>query len=198
VVDFSDELFERFYQEHFQRVAAYLLTRSDRTLAQDALARTFEIAWRRMDAVPEDALPWLFGVARKVLADLRRGRGRTDALFERMSSAIAGNEGLPDHADATLERLSAVEALRSLSNLDREALLLVAWDGLTEKRAAQALGCSRGAFALRMHRARGRLKHLMPQPSEQFADAEPSFAPPEGAETTVPLRPVLQVIEESL
>jgi RNA polymerase sigma-70 factor (ECF subfamily) len=195
-VDSSDELFERFYRDHFQRVAAYLLTRSDRALAQDALARTFEIAWRRMDAVPEDALPWLFGVARKVLSDLRRTRGRTDALFERMSSAIAGNEGLPDHAEATLERLNAIEALRSLSILDREALLLVAWDGLTEKRAAQALGCSRGAFALRIHRARGRLRSLMQQQVEHFADAEPSFSP-NVSETAVPAQPVLHAIEES-
>lgn len=197
MADSSDELFERFYQDHFPRVAAYLLTRCDRVLAQDALSRTFEIAWRRMDAVPEDALPWLFGVARKVLADLRRTRGRTDALFERMSSAVAGNEGLPDHAEATLERLSAIEALRSLSILDREALLLVAWDGLSERRAAQALGCSRGAFALRIHRARGRLRNLIQQQYEQLADPEPSLAP-NGAETAVQLGPVLHVIEESL
>jgi RNA polymerase sigma-70 factor (ECF subfamily) len=193
----SDELFETLYRDHFQRVAAYLLTRSDRALAQDALARTFEIAWRRIDDVPGDALPWLFGVARKVLADLHRTRGRTDALFERMSSAIAGNEGLPDHAEATLERLSAIEALRSLSILDREALLLVAWDGLTEKQAAQALGCSRGAFALRIHRARGRLRNLMQPQVETLADAGLSSAP-NVSETAVQLRPVFQAIEESL
>jgi RNA polymerase sigma-70 factor (ECF subfamily) len=123
-----------------------------------------------MDDIPDDALPWLIGVARKVLADLRRSRGRTDALFERMSSAIAGNREAPDHAEATVDRLIALDALRSLRSLDREALLLIAWDGLTEKQAAQALRCSRGAFALRLYRARGRLRELIQQ---RTADEEP-------------------------
>jgi RNA polymerase sigma-70 factor, ECF subfamily len=171
----GEERFERVYEDHFQRVAAYLLARSDRALAQDALARTFEVAWRRIDDLPDDPLPWLFSVARKVLADLRRSQGRTDALFERMSSAIAWNqEASSDHADVTTDRLIALDALRSLRSVDREALLLISWDGLTEKQAAQALKCSRGAFALRLYRARSRLKELMRQPT---FDEEPPSAP---------------------
>ena len=87
-----------------------------------------------------------------------------------MSSAIAGNREAPDHAEATVDRLIALDALRSLRSLDREALLLIAWDGLTEKQAAQALRCSRGAFALRLYRARGRLRELIQQ---RTADEEP-------------------------
>ena len=189
----SDERFERFYRDHFQRVAAYLLARSDRVIAQDALARTFEVAWRRIDDIPDDALPWLIGVARKVLTDLRRSRGRADALFERMSSAIAGNREAPDHAEATVDRLIALDALRSLRSLDREALLLIAWDGLTEKQAAQALRCSRGAFALRLYRARGRLRELIQQ---RTADEEPLSTPMTSVRAVRALP--LQAFEESI
>jgi RNA polymerase sigma-70 factor (ECF subfamily) len=192
----NDEQFECLYEEHFQRVGAYLLSRADRTLAQDALARTFEVAWRRIDDIPQDALPWLFGVARKVLADLRRSQGRGDAIFERMSSALAGNQASPDHAEATVERLIALNALRSLPSLDREALLLVAWDGLTEQQAARSLKCSRGAFALRLYRARRRLNNLMQQDPERTADGEPSSKPIESA-TVVSVLRVVQTIEES-
>jgi RNA polymerase sigma-70 factor, ECF subfamily len=170
----SDERFERVYGDHFQRVAAYLLARSDRDLAQDALAKTFEIAWRRIDDVPDDPLPWLFGVARKVLADLRRSQGRANALFARMASTIEHHHAATDDADAAMDRLIALDALKSLPELDREALLLIAWEGLTEKQTAQALGCSRGALAVRLHRARSRLKELMRQP---VANEDPPSAP---------------------
>jgi RNA polymerase sigma-70 factor (ECF subfamily) len=197
MVGLGDRRFEELYRDHFQRVASYLLARSDQVLTQDAVARTFEIAWRRIDDVPEDALPWLFGVARKVLADLRRSQGRSDALFERMASAVTNNDEAPDHAESTIQRLAALEALRSLSPIDREALLLIVWDGLSEKQAAKALGCSRGAFALRVHRARGRLRdavHLHGQ------DARDRVPPPATVTPIVPDRviPMHQAIEEQL
>jgi RNA polymerase sigma-70 factor (ECF subfamily) len=172
----GDLRFERLYEHHFRRVAAYLLARSSPDLAQDALARTFEVAWRRMDDIPDDALPWLFGVARKVLADLRRSQGRADALFERMAVAAERRLDTPDHADAAMDRLIALDALRSLPDLDREALLLIAWDGLSEKQAAAALGCSRGALAIRLHRARGRLNHLMGSPVARDGPPSESIA----------------------
>ena len=48
-------------------------------------------------------------------------------------------------------------ALASLGERDREALLLIAWEELSVSEAAVAVGCSRGAFAVRLHRARRRL-----------------------------------------
>jgi RNA polymerase sigma-70 factor (ECF subfamily) len=188
-----DERFERIYEDHFQRVAAYLLARSDREVAQDALARTVEIAWRRIDDIPDDSLPWLFGVARKVLADLRRSQGRADALFERMVSTLERHHETPDHADAATDRLIALDAFRSLPSSDREALLLIAWDGLTEKQAARSLGCSRGALAIRLHRARGRLKNLTRTP---LADEGPPSTPSAPADA-VQLLPA-RIFKESI
>ncbi|MGN6372167.1 MAG: RNA polymerase sigma factor [Solirubrobacteraceae bacterium] len=148
--------FERLYGEHFDRVAAYLLSRADPAMAEDALARTFEIAWRRLADVPRDPLPWLLGVARRTLADLRRGQGRQDALIERIGATLVPRAG--DHAEALGERNRLLAALRNLSEPQREVLLLVAWDGLSQREAAAVLGCSRGAVALRLHRARARLR----------------------------------------
>jgi RNA polymerase sigma-70 factor (ECF subfamily) len=153
------ERFEKIYKEDFDRVAAYLLARADRDLAADALSRTFEVAWRRIADVPSEPLPWLLGVARKVLADLRRSQGRQDALVSRIATTIT--EVVPDHSEALVERERTLSALAGLSEPQREVLLLVAWDSLSQREAAVALGCTRGAVALRLHRARTSLRKAL-------------------------------------
>lgn len=159
----EQQRFERLYREHFDRVAAYLLSRADRGLAEDAIARTFEIAWRRMADVPEEPLPWLLGVARRALADLRRGQGRQDALIERIAATVG--EADDDHAETLIARHRVLAALEQLTDSQREVLLLVVWDGLSQREAAAALGCSRGAVALRLHRARSRLRAALTEGS---------------------------------
>jgi RNA polymerase sigma-70 factor (ECF subfamily) len=152
----DEQRFERLYREHFDRVAAYLLSRADRTLTEDALGRTFEVAWRRIADVPDEPFPWLLGVARRVLADLRRGQGRQSALIERIAATIG--EAEEDHAEALVGRRHVLAALDRLTDSQREVLLLIVWDGLSQREAATVLGCSRGAVALRLHRARTRLR----------------------------------------
>lgn len=166
--------FERLYRENFERVAAYLLSRADRGLAEDALGRTFEIAWRRLADVPGEPLPWLLGVARRALADLRRGQDRHDALIERIAGTLG--EAGKDHAETLTARGRVLAALQSLTESQREVLLLVAWEGLSQREAAAALGCSRGAVALRLHRARARIKAAS---AEQ--QVTPTTEPAEGA-----------------
>ncbi|HEY1688961.1 MAG TPA: RNA polymerase sigma factor [Solirubrobacteraceae bacterium] len=167
--------FERLYAQHFERVAAYLLARTDRDSAAEALSRTFEIAWRRLADVPAEPLPWLLGVARRVLSQQRRARRRRDALIERIAeSTLAAS---PGHGEALAERQQLLAAIAALTPFQREALLLITWDGLSEREAASALGCSRGALALRLHRARRQLRSSFPQASTQ-AIAPMSDTPP--------------------
>jgi len=149
------ERFERLYEQHFERLAAYLLARVDRDAAADALAATFEVAWRRIAEVPAQELPWLLGVARRVLANARRSRARQAALLERMSSATPSSAGADDDAGAAADLASAIS---QLTGSQQEALLLIAWDGLSERDAARAVGCTRAAFASRLHRARARVR----------------------------------------
>jgi RNA polymerase sigma-70 factor, ECF subfamily len=189
----DERRFERLYERHFERVAAYLLSRADRDLAEDALARTFEIAWRRLADVPENPLPWLLGVARKVLADLRRGQSRQTALLERIAATI--REAQADPADALADRRRVLSALECLTDGQREVLLLVVWDGLSQREAAIVLGCSRGAVALRLHRARIRLRSAMRRgAADDGTDVRP---PPASAASHLHSPPSPHVIEET-
>ncbi len=119
------------------------------------MAETWLVAWRRFDDVPDEPLPWLFGVCRKALSNKRRSQGRRVALQDR----IAGGAPLAqrDHADAVGERSRIQAALRSLKEPDREALLLTAWEGLKPAEAAAVLNCSTRTFSVRLHRAKARL-----------------------------------------
>ena len=151
-----DETFESLFRENYAALRAYALRRAAPDAAQDVVAETFLVAWRRLDDIPDDALPWLFGVARRVLANQRRSADRGAALQRRLVHARmpAGSSDPAERAgDNELMRV----ALGRLSESSREALMLVAWHGLTAARAARAAGCSRATFAVRLHRARRRL-----------------------------------------
>jgi RNA polymerase sigma-70 factor, ECF subfamily len=149
--------FESLFEAHYARVLAYALRRADAAVAEDVAAETFLVAWRRLEAVPADALPWLYGVARKTLANHRRGTRRGAALAAKLSQPAARVASPDEIPDRLAERSTIVAALERLSERDREVLRLVAWEGLDRARAARAAGCSEKAFAVRLHRARGRL-----------------------------------------
>jgi RNA polymerase sigma-70 factor (ECF subfamily) len=174
----DEQYFGRLYEQNFGRVAAYLLARADRDSATEAVARTFEIAWRRLRDVPSEPLPWLLGVARRVLSDQRRAQGRRNALIERI--AETATETSDDHAEAVAAGGLVLAAIKDLTPFQQEALLLIAWDGLSEREAAAVLGCSRGAVALRLHRARKQLRSALDRaaPESSFVgDASSDAAP---------------------
>ena len=134
---------------HLGAVTAYARRRGSRD-PDGIAAEAMTIAWRRLDDVPaDDPLPWLYGTARNlVLAEARRSAPTAAAALE------AGHVDQPPvELDPTLDR-----ALRELSQLDREALLLVAWEDLTPGQAAKALGISPVAFRVRLLRARRRFR----------------------------------------
>jgi DNA-directed RNA polymerase specialized sigma24 family protein len=132
------ELFERYAD----RVYAYAARHVELAAAQDIASETFLLAWRRIDDVPDDALPWLLVVARNTIANSRRAHARRPAQISLDAAiSLAGSAG----ADEIV--------------LERQHLLLSAWDGLTSKQAAHVLGCSVRAFDVRLHRARNRLHH---------------------------------------
>jgi RNA polymerase sigma factor (sigma-70 family) len=149
--------FESLYAATFARLLGYAVRRCDCPEdAADVVAETFAIAWRRMDVVPagDEARLWLYGVARNVLANHRRGAARRRDLSTAVAVEIADlyERSAEDHAD-----LGAVsQALRDLPDGDRELLSLVAWEGLDHAEIATVLGCSRNAVRIRLHRARKR------------------------------------------
>ena len=138
--------FERIYEQHRPAVQAYVRRRAPDHLVEDVVAETFLVCLRRLDAVPEESLPWLYAVARKTLANQRRKLSR-----QVPAGALAAAEPQPT-GDGTL-----AAAFSQLGERDREVLRLVAWEGLSLREAAVVLGCSAVACRVRFHRAKVRL-----------------------------------------
>jgi RNA polymerase sigma-70 factor, ECF subfamily len=147
--------FERLYALQAGAVRGYAMRRCDPETADDVVADVFLVAWRRRTELPEEPLPWLLGIARRVLANHARGTSRRTRLHNRLA-AEPTVVAAPAHADGRESaRLSA--ALAHLSERDRELLLLMAWEGLELQQAAEVLGVRPNTLAVRFHRARRRL-----------------------------------------
>src|SRR5918999_4742963 len=85
--DERHERFQRLYEEHAEAVLRYARRRTTPEAAEDALAETFVVAWRRLDRVPAEPRAWLLAVARRVLANQRRGDSRREALVAKLALA---------------------------------------------------------------------------------------------------------------
>lgn len=150
---------EALFREYAPRILDYARHRGMiLSEAEDVVSEVFIVLARRLEDTPDEVLPWLYGVARKVLANQARGQRRRLALNHRAEHEAArqGPQEAPDPS-ARGPHSPLVKGLARLSTDDREALLLVAWDGLGYEEAARSLGCSRDAFAKRLSRARRRL-----------------------------------------
>lgn len=150
--------FTRLFDENYEHVYRFALRRcGDPTAAEDVASDVFLAAWRHIAVLPAEPLTWLYGTARGVLANRRRGAQRSDALEKKIRNelAVEAQPGEPTGPDKILH------ALARLPDEEREVLLLVAWEGLDRQQAAEVLGCSCAAFATRLHRARRRLESEM-------------------------------------
>jgi RNA polymerase sigma factor (sigma-70 family) len=157
VVD-PETRFVALYNDNYRRVLAYCLTRTEPHTAEDVASEVFLIAWRRLADVPARELPWLLGVARKLLFKQRDGDHRQTALADRIAALTTANDRAAwDVAYHVIARESALAALATLSPRDLEVLALVTWHDLSPKDAAKVLGCTAAAFFVRLHRARRRL-----------------------------------------
>ncbi|MEA2577818.1 MAG: hypothetical protein QOD78_1406 [Chloroflexota bacterium] len=146
--------FDKLFSEHQRSVLAYAIRRTQ-TLAdaEDVTAETFTIAWRKFDAIPTaEPLPWLYAVARRVLANHRRGHGRR----ERLAALLRVEDvATPMRAGDDLDG-PVFAALASIAPADQELLRLIAWEELGNRQIAAVLGITANAVAIRLHRARAR------------------------------------------
>jgi len=149
--------FEALFNEHYAAVHRYALRRAEAPLAEEVVNEAFLVAWRRLDEVPEEPLPWLYGTAKHVLANRRRDAARHARRIGAAAAESGALNAASDPAERLAERDAALRAFTGLSEPDREALRLVAWERLSLAEAARAAGVSRPAFAMRVHRARRRL-----------------------------------------
>ena len=149
--------FRAVYEAHHAAVCAYYARRVARDDVEDLAAETFTVAWRKLPRRVQEPLPWLYAVAGKVLANHRR------RLARRGEFAIDPSTGDPAELVGGDRGLAA--AFAALPERDREAICLVAWEGLSIADAARAAGCTTAAFHVRLSRARARLARLLETPT---------------------------------
>jgi RNA polymerase sigma factor (sigma-70 family) len=157
-----EHAFRRLYADHFDAVLGFALRRVDRPEdAADVTADTFLVAWRRLAHVPAapDTRPWLYGVARRVLANHRRGDRRRTALGARLKRELATS--VPDASDQVVQHADVTAAMRRLSARDKEVLELHLWEGLESREIAEVLGTTTVVVRPRLSRARARLRELL-------------------------------------
>jgi DNA-directed RNA polymerase specialized sigma24 family protein len=157
-----EEHFRALFARHYPAVYRYAGRRLGRDDAADAAAETFTIAWRKIGRVPPepDTLPWLYGVARRVVANAARAARRRHRLAARAAEVVHLDDPPPDP-------VGVLGALAGLPPGDQEVLRLAAWEGLGPREMGAVLGCSPNAAAIRLHRARRRLEQAMHDAGDQ-------------------------------
>lgn len=151
--------FERVFAAHYAAVVKYAIRRVGPQAADEVAAETFLAAWRRLDRVPDDALPWLYATARRIVANEHRRRARAERLSLRVAAQPRATS--TDPGDLVPDNLRIRTALTRLSERDREVLRLTEWEQLSASEAARVLGCSTTTFTVRLHRARRRLARVL-------------------------------------
>ncbi|QIK08994.1 sigma-70 family RNA polymerase sigma factor [Streptomyces sp. ID38640] len=198
----TDDAFAEAYRAHYWAVSRFVARRLDGQAleVEEVVAEVFSIAWRRRAELPDAPLPWLYGVARNCLANTVRGLGRYRRLLHRLGNHEAAHRRQTvDSPDAERPGSWVHEALARLSPADQEVLRLTAWEELTIEELAVTLGCGHSAAAMRLHRARGRLRTQIermrrrdtarPEAPPPRPDAPPAPAPAPRPATPRPLSP---------
>jgi RNA polymerase sigma factor (sigma-70 family) len=154
----GSERLSRLFASHYDEVLAYCARRVGRDEAEGAAADVFAVAARRVDEIDwSTARPWLYGVARGVLANRWRSIHRRRRLVDRVTRLARMPIDGPDQVVVRdLEARAAVQALHGLRSTDREILMLSAWEDLTGPQIANSLGISVAAAEKRLERAKRR------------------------------------------
>jgi len=164
-------VFEQLFRDTRTDLLAYIMRRSQSAEdAADVLAETYLIAWRKLETIPggERSRLWLFGVARNLLLKSASRRRSRDALVDRLAGEL--RTAHPRHPPIEDERSAPLRAaLATLSERDREIVLLTAWEGLTPKQIAAVVGTPANIVRVRLHRARTRLKRDISTPGRPVA-----------------------------
>ncbi|MET7403181.1 RNA polymerase sigma factor [Dactylosporangium sp. NPDC005572] len=163
----TPEHFAVLFDRHYAAIYAYAARRLGPDLAEDLASETFLVAFDRRDTYDTaraDARPWLFGIVSNLV--MRHGRAESRRLKLLARAAAEGPVDPPDEVvagrvDAAVVRGRLAAALARLSLADRDVLLLVAWAGLNQQEAAEALGIPAGTVRSRLHRARQAMRRAL-------------------------------------
>jgi RNA polymerase sigma factor (sigma-70 family) len=179
--------FAEIFDRHFATVFRFAERRVGRDEAAEVASETFARAFAKRGSFrPEavDALPWLLGIASKLILHERRRFARYLAAVDRTSAEIRTADleadlGAADRRlDAPADWARVRAALLTLADTDRELLLLVTWDELSYEEAAAVLGLPLGTVRSKLHRAKERLRELL-EPNGRTPDDRPIPIPRE-------------------
>ncbi|HEY5889612.1 MAG TPA: sigma-70 family RNA polymerase sigma factor [Acidimicrobiia bacterium] len=148
--------FEAIAAEVFEPLQRYLLRRASRDVVDDVLSEVMLVVWRRIDDAPSDgALPWSYGVARRILANRRRSEQRHLRLVDRLNAEPLPPAPTVESPDSQLPQLDL--AISNLSAHDRELVRLWAWEQLEPREIAVVLDSSPNSVSLRLTRVKKKL-----------------------------------------
>lgn len=158
--------FEAVADEIFEPLQRYLARRARRDDAADVLSDTLLVVWRRLDEVPDDPLPWSYGVARRCLANHRRGDERRLRLVDRAAAQPAPT---PDDPQDLVEQHDPAlhAALSTLSDAEAEIVRLWAWERLEPREIATALDLTPNAVSVALSRAKRKLSQELSETGRQ-------------------------------
>jgi RNA polymerase sigma-70 factor (ECF subfamily) len=167
----DEERFDRVYTANFPLILRYAARRCDEPVdAADVAAEVFLVAWRRLERMPDgEERLWLFGIARRVMANSRRARLRRQRLTSRLRDELAAEPVVVEPAGSAAEVL---DALRRLPDRDRELLQLAVWDGLSPSEIAAIDHIPAATVRSRLMRARNRLREALAETDTANAQRE--------------------------
>jgi RNA polymerase sigma factor (sigma-70 family) len=176
--------FDALFTAYLADITAYCRWRAPSAAdAQDAVSDVFLAAWRRLDEIPagEEARLWLYGTARRILANQARSTRRKERLQARLSTTSNPEPALEAASDdlASPEAGAVRVALRRMAAADQEVLLLAEWEGLSPAEIGTVLGCPAVTARGKLFRARRRFRAAFeavaqaePEPTAGFAAAD--------------------------
>ena len=161
--------FERAAPGLVEPLRRFLDRRTDPATAEDVLAETLLVCWRRLEDLPAEPLPYAYGVARNCLANAQRSARRQDRLAARIAAVDPPRESMPGPGEGD-DLLT--EALGRLRPDDAELLRLWAWEQLGPGEIATVLDITANAASIRLHRARQKLKDALRKDAEAAGHEE--------------------------
>ena len=164
------------YERYYDRVFGYCLYQlGSREEAEDVTQTTFMWAFRglRRGVVPRAEASWLFTIAQNACRARHRTRGRKRDR-EVLSDPVVLADMSPAHIADADELIGLEDALARMPELQRRAILLREWRGLSYKEIAAELQLSDAAVETLIFRARRSLAELLagkpaPKRARRFA-----------------------------
>lgn len=158
-----DSRLTALFEEHYDEVLAYCTRRIGWDEADDVASEVFAVAWRRIDDIDWTTVrPWLYGIARHVIANRWRSLRRRNRLQDKLAGLA---QPINDSPEVSLVRREedqqVIDCLMRLKPTDREILMLAAWEGLTAPEVGLVLGIATSTAEQRLHRARKRFAAVL-------------------------------------